>query len=190
MYRATGGVNTHKGCIFSLGILCAAVGRLEVKERTPENILTLCKAITKGITRELHKENAKTVGENLFAQHGITGVRGQAEAGFPAVLEIGLPTLEKGLEQGLSLNDAGCGALLAILACTADTNLIHRSDLQQQHSVSAKITELLANNTYPSAQVLQDLDREFIEKNLSPGGSADLLALTYFLHFLRTDKKP
>ena len=194
MYQATGGVNTHKGCIFSLGILCAAAGRLESSERQSEQILDLCKAITRGITqRELGSidgKNAATAGENLYARHGITGARGQAEAGFPGVLEAGLPTLKKGLQQGLSLNDAGCAALLALLTATVDTNLIHRSDLQQYRAITAQITELLKNNPYPSVEILQELDRQFVEKNLSPGGSADLLALTYFLHFLCMDKTP
>jgi len=189
MYEATGGVNTHKGCIFSLGILCAAAGRLEADQRNPEKVLNVCKDIANGITRELDKENAATVGENLFVQHGITGVRGQAEAGFPAVLEVGLPVLEDGLQKGLSLNDVGCATLLALLTATVDTNLIHRSDLQQQQTIAAEIAELLKNDPYPAAKFLQDLDRVFTEKNLSPGGSADLLALTYFLYFLKNTKR-
>jgi len=189
MYEATGGVNTHKGCIFSLGILCAAAGRLEADQRNPEKVLNVCKDIANGITRELDKENAATVGENLFVQHGITGVRGQAEAGFPAVLEVGLPVLEDGLQKGLSLNDVGCATLLALLTATVDTNLIHRSDLQQQQTIAAEIAELLKNDPYPAAKFLQDLDRVFTEKNLSPGGSADLLALTYFLYFLKHTKR-
>jgi len=184
MYGATDGVNTHKGCIFSLGILCAAAGRLLPSERTAKEILDVCKAIAKGITGELDTKIANTVGQCLFAQHGITGVRGQAEAGFPAVLLVGLPTLRKGLQRGLSLNDAGCATLLALLTDTVDTNLIHRSDLQQQRTITAQIAELLDKDTYPAKEVLEELDRQFVEKNLSPGGSADLLALTYFLHFL------
>ena len=190
MFEATDGVNTHKGCIFSLGILCAAAGRLESDQRNPEKVLDACKDISKGITRELEKRDAATVGEHLFVQHGITGVRGQAEAGFPAVLEVGLPALRKGLEQGLSLNDSACGALLALLTATTDTNLIHRSNLQEQQVISAQIAELLQSNPYPDGNTLQNLDREFIEKNLSPGGSADLLALTYFLYFLCNCKTP
>lgn len=185
MYHATGGVNTHKGCIFSLGILCAAAGRLESPQRQPHKILELCKAIATGVTRELDEKNTTTIGQRLFAQYGITGVRGQAEAGFPAVSEVGLPTLKEGLEKGLSLNDAGCATLLALLAKTVDTNLIHRSDLPQQQAVSAEIAELLTVNPYPSKETLAELDRQFTEKNLSPGGSADLLALTYFLYLLR-----
>lgn len=184
MYEATGGVNTHKGCIFSLGILCAAAGRLLPSERTAEKILDVCKAIAKGITGELDTKDANTVGKCLFAQHGITGVRGQAEAGFPAVSEVGLPTLKAGLHKGLSLNDAGCSTLLALLTATVDTNLIHRSNLQQQQVISTKIAELLEKVPYPPAEILVELDQQFIQKNLSPGGSADLLALTFFLYLL------
>ena len=188
MYGATGGINTHKGAIFSIGLFCAAAGRLSPENWTPEALCRECAAMTKGIISqdfaEVTTENAKTVGERLYAQYGITGVRGQAEAGYPAVLENGLPILRKGLGQGLSLNDAGCAALLHLLAVTDDTNLIHRSDRQTQLQVRAQVAQLLKDAPYPSAEALEALDREFIEKNLSPGGSADLLAVTYFLQFL------
>ena len=71
-----------------------------------------------------------------------------------------------------------------LLTAADDTNLIHRSDRQTQLEIQGQIAALLQNDPYPSREVLQRLDREFIEKNLSPGGSADLLALTYFLHFV------
>jgi triphosphoribosyl-dephospho-CoA synthetase len=144
--------------------------------------------MTAGLTeRDYHgvtAENAVTVGQRLFVLHGITGARGQAEAGFPAVTEIGLRVLEQGVARGLSLNDAGCGALLAILASTTDTNMIARSDLQTQHTVSAQIAKLLQKEPYPGKETLEKLDDWFIQKNLSPGGSADLLAATYFLYFV------
>lgn len=189
MLRATGGVNTHKGAIFSLGILCAAAGRLEPRVWTPEALLSQCAAMTKGVVTSdfagITLENAKTAGERIFAQYGIAGVRGQAEAGFPAVREVGLPVLRQGIQKGLSLNDAGCAALLHLLAATDDTNLINRSDRQTQLQVKARIEALLRETPFPSRDVLEQLDKEFIEKNLSPGGSADLLAMTYFLYFLQ-----
>jgi len=188
MNQATHGINTHKGIIFSLGILCAAAGRLLPEQRNVDAVLRLCAEMTRNLItqdfRNVTPQNAATTGEALYAQHGITGVRGQAEAGFPHVLLAGLPTLEKGLEKGLSLNDAGCTALLALLASTQDTNLIHRSSLQTQQEVSASIAQLLQQNPYPSREVLEHLDDAFIAQSLSPGGSADLLALTYFLYLL------
>lgn len=185
MYQATGGVNTHKGIIFSLGLLCAATGFLADRERQPEQILQVCRDMTRGIVEdELPSSNSKTVGEMLYCKHGITGVRGQAEQGFPGVLEVGLPKLKSGLQAGLSLNDAGCAALLSLLTATSDTNLIHRCSLEEQKKLCGQIAELLSQDPFPNREVLKQLDDAFILKNLSPGGSADLLALTYFLYFI------
>ena len=175
MLEATGGVNTHKGAIFTMGILCACKG-LD------------CTHLTRGIVEKdlggITEENARTVGQRLYAQHRITGIRGQAEAGFPAVRDVGLPILRQGLAKGLSLNQAGCAALLHILCSLEDTNLIARSDLATAQAVKAQVAALLQDDPFPSRAVLEDLDGQFIAQNLSIGGAADLLAATYFLHFL------
>lgn len=188
MYQATGGVNTHKGSIFSLGILCAAAGRLTSDKWQPEALSALCKEMTRGlVSRELENTSAvSTTGEHLYRQYGISGARGQAESGYQQVLQIGLPVLQKGLEKGLSLNDAGCSTLLALITATEDTNLIHRSSLEQQKAVAENLANLIKENPYPSKEILKQLDDNFIEKNLSPGGCADLLAITYFIHLLCT----
>ena len=181
MFSATNGINTHKGAIFSLGILCAAAGRWDGTDA--EHLLQLCAAMTKGITQqELTHSTGKTAGQRLYQALGISGARGQAEAGFPGVL-MGLAKLKEGLAQGLSLNDAGCAALLAILANTTDTNLLSRSDPETCRKVQREITALLKATPFPSREALSSLDAAFMEKNLSPGGCADLLALTLFLHF-------
>lgn len=185
MYRATNGVNTHKGIIFSLGILCAAAGYVFDKPYQPEQILQISKNMTQGIVKkELSSANGDSHGEKLYSRYGITGVRGQAEQGFPAVLQMGLPVLEKGLQTGLSLNDAGCAALLSLLTITQDTNLIHRCSLEEQKKLCREIEALLSRHPYPNREILEQLDDRFIDKNLSPGGCADLLALSYFLYFL------
>lgn len=186
MYLQTNGANTHKGAIFTMGLLCAAAGRLE--SRDPATLLSEVKAMTAGLCEKdfsgLTAENAVTAGQKLYLRHGITGVRGQAEAGFPAVLETGLPVLEQGLTQGRSINDAGCAALLHLLCATTDTNMVARSDLATAQAMTQRVADILAQTPYPDEDTLRQLDREFIEKNLSPGGAADLLAATYFLYFL------
>ncbi len=185
MLAVTGGINTHKGAIFSMGIAVAAAARC-FPDTSPETVLNYCAQMTEGLVAQDfgHIKEPKTVGEKLYVQHGITGIRGQAEQGFPAVLNVGLPVLQDGLRRGLSLNDAGCATLLHLLAVTDDTNLIHRSDLHTLREIQGRLQALLADDPYPSLEVIEELDREFIKRNLSPGGSADLLALTYFLHFL------
>lgn len=194
MLSATGGVNTHKGAIFSLGILCAAAGRMGPDHYgSPGLLLYECARMTTGLTARdfsgLTPETAITAGQKLYIRHGITGVRGQAEAGFPAVGKVGLPKLEEGLARGLDLNDAGCAALLAMLASAVDTNLISRSDYGTQQRIAMETSIALLKEPFPGEDALRDMDAAFIKQNLSPGGTADLLAMTYLLHFLKEEAK-
>ena len=190
MLRATGGVNTHKGAIFSLGILCAALGRMgrDYADK-PEWLLYECGQMTAGLMEtdfaHLTEQTARTAGQKLYLCHGITGIRGQAAAGFPAVGKVGLPKLEEGLQRGLTLNEAGCAALLALMAAATDTNLIARSDVETQQRIALDTAILLHRTPFPEEPVLRQLDADFIQRNLSPGGSADLLAMTYFLYLLK-----
>lgn len=192
MFSATKGVNTHKGAIFSMGILCAALGRLPREHwRQSDIVLRECAAMTAGLVAAdfagLTRENAVTIGQKLYLEYQITGVRGQMEAGLPAVKDIGLPTLKRGLAQGLDINRAGCGTLLALITAATDTNLIARSSLSVWQETVSRLKQLLKDNPYPDPDTLHGLDREFIEKNLSPGGSADLLAVCYLLYFLENE---
>lgn len=194
MFAATRGVNTHKGAIFSMGILSAALGRLPRGQwEDADRVLGECAAMVKGIVaadfQGITKENAVTVGQKLYLDYGITGVRGQAEAGFPAVRETGLPVLREGMKCGLSINDAGCAALLALMTAATDTNLIARSNREVQQETVEYVREVLTETPYPSKEVLEKMDGAFMEKNLSPGGSADLLAICYLLYFLENDSE-
>ena len=152
-------------------------------------ILGECARMTEGLAeRELTTNKAvavQTTGQRLFAQYGFRGVRGEAEQGFPSILNAGLPKLEQGIARGLSLNDAGCAALLALMAAATDTNLIARSDRATQKRVTEQMRELLERSPFPDRETMEELDKAFIKENLSPGGSADLLAMTYMLYFLK-----
>lgn len=190
MLSATEGVNTHKGAIFSMGLACAALGRLEWENwKRPELILAQIAAMAEGmVERELAgltHETAATAGQRFYLCYGVTGIRGQAETGFPVVLEYGLPILENGLAQGKSIDEAGGAAMLAMLAHTVDTNMIARGGLDLQQTKSAALRQLLTETSYPDADCVAALDQEYVAEHLSPGGSADLLALCYLLHFLK-----
>ena len=191
MLEATGGVNTHRGAIFSIGILCAAAGRLDRADWQADRLLDECAALTAGLTARdfagLTAETACTFGQRLYLAQGITGVRGEAERGFPLVRQYGYPKLRAGLAEGLNLNDAGRAALLALMAHNVDTNVIHRGGMAGQRQTAEAAQRLLAQEPWPSADAVAALDHALIEKNLSPGGSADLLALCYLLRFLEED---
>ena len=192
MRRATGNVNTHKGAIYSMGLLCGALGRLDREAwAQPELVLKEVAAMAAGsVKRELGgvaQNTAKTAGERIYALYGVAGVRSDAERGFPSVLHHGLPVLEAGLAQGRSPDEAGAAALLAIIAHTADTNIISRTGIEGQKAASSVLRFLLEKRTYPDQATLEALDRAYIAQNLSPGGSADLLALCWMLHFLKEE---
>lgn len=187
MLAATGGVNTHKGAIFSLGILCGALGRLEREDWCDlAAVLTVCADMCADLTADIDRP-VDTAGTRLYRDHGITGARGQAAAGYPVVLQFGLPKLAAGLSEGLSINDAACAALLSLIAETTDTNMIHRGGLEKQQETAKAVAALLEKTPFPDRGTLEQLDADFIRDNLSPGGCADLLTMTLVLHFLKED---
>ena len=133
---------------------------------------------------EPFRERKATYGEKIYLEYGAAGVRGEAQAGFPLVFETGYPWLLEGLRKGLSLNDAGCAALLAIMSRNTDTNVIHRSSMTELRELQEKISAILRTDPFPSAGELEKLDEELIRRNISPGGSADLLAMCYMVRLL------
>lgn len=197
MFAATRGVNTQKGIIFLLGVLSASVA-MSVKQRGEYSItaaIDLAQSICQGLVeRELASlktapPNRKlTAGERFYLEHGITGVRGELEAGLPAVVHAGLPNLQVALDSGLHLNDALVHALLAIMAYTEDTTILNRHGLEKLGYVKQTATEIMQLGGMCSEQGrmrIQALDQEYSAARISPGGAADLLAVTYFLHSLQ-----
>ncbi|MFD1804336.1 triphosphoribosyl-dephospho-CoA synthase CitG [Mixta tenebrionis] len=188
MFNATGGINTHKGGVFSLGLLCAAAGRLASGGR-PLNQRALCREIsaicTGLVDGELKKSTqANTKGEHIFQTLGLTGARGEAESGFTTVTRFGLPQWEKALRDGLTEQDALLRMLLALMAHNPDTNVVSRGGLNGLKYVQRYAGRLLQIRNLSGERLrkaLIDMDNALIAKNLSPGGSADLLAVGWVL---------
>ncbi|WP_434311320.1 triphosphoribosyl-dephospho-CoA synthase CitG [Hominifimenecus sp. rT4P-3] len=190
MFSVTKGVNTHKGMIFSLGILCGALGQLLGKGEKPDTA-ALCQRAGEIAYPALEKDlagmkesAAQTAGERQYALWGISGIRGEAASGFLSVQKYSLPILQKELAAGSALYRAGSVALLYLIAHVVDSNVISRSDYQTQQKLQEQVGILLKKEPSPSEDAILELDRLFTEKNVSPGGCADLLAISYFLLFL------
>lgn len=195
MFTATNDINTHKGSIFSLGLLCVAIGRSLAKqqvlsaERLCQQVASFCQGmIERELQQGLQEQNAQlTAGQRLFIQHGLTGARGEAESGFKTVLTVSLPVYQMLRQQGISQDLALHQALLHLLANNDDTNVVSRGGLEGLHWLKSHAQKLIASggifNTQ-SIQLIEEFDQYCIDKNLSPGGSADLLILTWFLAHL------
>lgn len=195
MFDATRGVNTHKGLIFSLGALAAAAGLLAAAGRSvdAESCALAASAVLAGLTErdfaglaEKAEENL-SAGERLYRRWGVRGIRGEAEAGFPSVLSTALPRLRRDLGVGLSRNHAFVNALLALMTVVEDTNVLSRGGregLAFMRLGAGRVLALGGASTPEGAAALAELDRSFTERRISPGGSADLLAVTIFLGLL------
>lgn len=189
MYLATGGVNTHKGAIYSMGIICGAIGRLwtpEAPTSKTDDILSMCSQIVRdAVKTDFASIDGSTAGGRLYLEHGLAGIRGEVAAGFPSVTSYGLPAYQEGLDNALSANDAGVYALLNLIANVEDTNLYRRGGFSGACYAADSAKSLLEKGGYPSTEQIENLDDDFIARNLSPGGCADLLAVTYFLYELQ-----
>lgn len=184
MLEATGGVNTHKGAIFTLGILCGCIGRLgfwELKE-----LLHQASLMGKEAEGDFTSATGHTAGERLYLQENLRGIRGEVADGLLCVVNIGLPVYQEALVSGLSPNDAGVVTLLHLIANVQDTNLYHRGGAAGAAWAAESAKNLLQTAAYPPTPFVEKLDDAFITRNLSPGGCADLLAVTYFLHRLNS----
>lgn len=188
MFTATGGVNTHKGTVFSMGLLCCALGRLH-RQGGVINAATLCREVALFCQDLVEKElsgspvlSRQTAGQRLFHLHGLTGARGEAQSGFATVLTLSLPFYRRMAGQGKSQEQALSQTLLLLMSVNADTNVVSRGGMSGLTWLQRRAREVLrASRQKSPAPLLQQFDEQCISRNLSPGGSADLLILTWFL---------
>jgi triphosphoribosyl-dephospho-CoA synthase len=188
MLRVTGGVNTHRGAIWTLGLLCAGAAMLAGEEQTAQKICAKAAGIAR--LRDSYTSNLQTHGQQAHCQYGVLGARGEAEGGFRNIVEIGLPMLKKSRLQGLAEEHARLNALVAIIAELNDTCLLHRGGLTALTLAkrgAMRILDLGGVATGEGFCAMQELDRQLLQLRASPGGSADLLAGVLFLDFIETN---
>ncbi|HEV7816166.1 MAG TPA: triphosphoribosyl-dephospho-CoA synthase, partial [Janthinobacterium sp.] len=124
MLRATGGVNTHRGAIFSLGLLCAAAGRARAQNiALSAPALRAILLISWGDDLAAHTQAMAptTHGLQVAARHATSGAREEGALGLPSVFEVGLPAMLNTLKAGRSMRRARIDALFALMAHISDT---------------------------------------------------------------------
>ena len=184
MMAATNHINTHKGANFSFALILGATAH--TKGNIPE-ALHYCHLMTRHLIEvdfaNLDQKEHLSYGEKLYVEHGITGIRGEAATGYPS--------LAKALDYYNTLNThtprhRDLLLLLYLMTFVEDGNLIHRGGIEAYKKVQQEAKLLFDKAQTLSeeelASRLEDYDNVLIERNLSPGGSADLLSLTFFCH--------
>lgn len=199
MFLTTDNVNTQKGLIFSGMLIAAATGYISMRETgdlKAARILATVQGITKGIVQreliQMDKNESKiTPGEFVFLDTGITGIRGEAEKGFPHA-DAAYQVITKALASGIPLERGMIMALLFLMTRVDDTNILARHGTDTLTWVRNEANNLVLSEDAYSDSWLERvvaLDKEFIDQNISPGGCADLLAVALMLHYLTKPDK-
>ena len=183
MLQATNGSNAHKGAIWILGLLVTAASR--GIDLNPAAIAQDAAFLARLPDRA--QPQLLSHGEMVRARYGVTGARGEAFAGFPHVLHVGLPTLRAERNRAHTETNSRLWALLNIMARLEDTCVLYRGGAEGLAIVQKGASDaLLAGGPGSVAGELAmlRLDQELLIRNISPGGAADLLAATLFLDAL------
>lgn len=170
MYSATDGVNTHKGAIFSFGVICASCGMLYKENPAfpddPEKVLELSGMICSQM------------------ENGSEGIRHEVMNGYPSVRNACEKLIRFRNMNGIAedLNTEGVRLLCDIMSQTLDSNIVRRVGKERAEAVRAEASaiEPFKASRDDVLSEMARLDRQYMEENISPGGAADLLAMSYF----------
>jgi len=166
MLAATGGVNTHRGAIFMLGLLCAALG---ADAQDPRAALL---RLWGEALRERSTRSSTLPGGIAARRYGLRSASAEAALGFPMLFETALPALREGTR---------LHTLFRIIAVLDDCNLARRGGLEGLRFAQAQARRFLADGRVETAEAI---GREFVRRRLSPGGAADTLAAACLLQRL------
>jgi triphosphoribosyl-dephospho-CoA synthase len=181
MLATTGGVNTHRGAIWALGLLVAAA-TLE-STNTKASAVTL-RAARLALLDDRYAPRPLSHGAQVAQRYGARGAREEAQLGFPAVIQRALPQLKRSRAAGHGEQNARLDALLAIMTNLADTCVLYRAGeqgLQTMQLGAQAVLDAGGSATLAGRRRLHDLDEQLIALNASPGGAADLLAACLFI---------
>ena len=206
MFEATGGSNSHKGAIWALGLLVAALAMHEGGLVTAAAVAAIAAeiaafedtAVPRLVSRRdaafhggavLHADpvshgEAVSHGDTVAKRYGVAGARGEALCGFPHAVNVGLPMLRRRRRCGATEEVARLDALLRIMSRLDDTCILYRGGaeaLEVAKDGALQVENAGGTGTVAGWEKLRNLDGRLLALNASPGGSADLLAVALFL---------
>jgi triphosphoribosyl-dephospho-CoA synthase len=185
MMRTTDGVNTHRGAIWALGLLVAAAA-IEPADRSAAGVSSRAARLALIDDRQLPAQRTSH-GAEVTRRYQVSGAKEQAQLGFPAVIEYGLPQLQRSRRAGNGEQNARLDALLAIMTTLTDTCVLYRAGehgLRVMQQGAQRVLDVGGSASLSGRRALHALDQQLLSLNASPGGAADLLAACLFIDSL------
>ncbi|WP_125153966.1 triphosphoribosyl-dephospho-CoA synthase CitG [Clostridium rectalis] len=202
MFKKTNGVNTHKGMLFLMGVVCIATAKAIHDKKDFKHIKSIIKDMCEGLVEkelcilkdklntfnsleEMCKEIKLSYGEKLYLLYGIEGIRGEVEKGLPIIFDFALNFYKE--NNDLKQNDRLVQTLLGIMQHSEDSNILHKHSVKTLNEMQEKSKNILSIGgvrTKKGRNEINNFDKEFSLRKISPGGSADLLAITVFFYLV------
>lgn len=193
MFKATGGVNTHKGALFSIGLAAVALagesfcritqaegcGTMAYNDVNSKQIQSLSNSIAS--LARLFPDTNGTHGSKAKANNILKGALDNAREGYTQLFKAWLPFYIDCIAEGD--NYALHKTLLRIMCDLDDTNIVYRTSMETMQEVKTEARQMLdaSRNIVNFEAALQAMNTDYIHRNISPGGSADMLSLVVFL---------
>lgn len=193
MFKATGGVNTHKGALFSIGLAAVALGgeafcritqaegcgTMAYNDVNSKQIKSLSYSIAS--LARLFPDTNGTHGSKAKANNILKGALDNAREGYTQLFKAWLPFYIDRIAEGD--NYALHKTLLRIMCDLDDTNIVYRTSIETMKEVKTEARQMLdaSRNIVSFEAALQVMNTDYIHRNISPGGSADMLSLVVFL---------
>ncbi|XHS76951.1 triphosphoribosyl-dephospho-CoA synthase MdcB [Burkholderiaceae bacterium UC74_6] len=187
MLAATGGVNTHRGAIFMLGLLCASAGAVLRESGSLAQPNEIRESLQRNWGAALEKRCGRVSslpGGMAAHRYGLRSASQEAALGFPVLFETAVPALTAALARGLSPQQARLDTLFHIMAVLDDSNLAHRGGIAGLYFGQASAQQFIQEGgagAIDGIRKVEAIAREFVARRLSPGGAADTLSAACWL---------
>jgi len=188
MLAATGGINTHRGAIFTLGLLCAAAGAVAASAlaiepaRLRQTLMARWGAALSDRAAKRATSASSLPGGRAAQRYGLRGASAEAALGFPVLFEVALPAWELGR----------LDTLFRIMAVLDDCNLAHRGGVEGLRFAQDAARQFIAqggSSSHGGLTRARAIGRAFVARRLSPGGAADLLAAACWFARMRANER-